>query len=71
MKKAYMKRIGTIVEKLEELIEEMEQDKEAIEDKANEHDRDMTDAEQERYDELDECIYELQNAIDYISEYSA
>ena len=60
-----------------EKIEKLRDKQEAIEEKAWEHDRDMTEKEAERYDEIEEEIEELeeemdnvQNAIDYLTDYT-
>ena len=42
------------MEKLEAKIEALQEKQEAIEERACEHDRDMTEKEQERYEALDE-----------------
>ena len=49
---------------------------EAIEEKADDHDRDLTEKEQERYDALEEQIEtlqgekgEIETALDYLREY--
>ena len=84
MKATYTKKIARLIEQMESLIEQMEQEQEnlqekidAIEEKAAEKDRDTTDAEdgriadlQEIQDEYCDCADQLQNAIDYISEYA-
>lgn len=69
--------LEAIIEKIEAKIEELEEKKEAIMDNACEHDREMTNAEYKRIDSLDEKIEELeeeadnvQNAIDYLSDYT-
>ena len=65
-----------ILEKLESKIEDLRVKQDAIAECAVEHDRDMTEREQERYDALEEQIDELQaeqdeieNALDYLREY--
>lgn len=72
----YLSRLETIAEDLDELIGELEEKRDAIEDNAIDHDRDMTDREQERYDALDEeienvrqCIDEIESAQYYLEDY--
>lgn len=69
--------LEAVMEKIEEKIEALEEKKEMIIDNACENDREITDAEYRRIDKIDEQIDELteeadniQNAIDYISEYA-
>ena len=52
----YYNKIQAIYESLDELIGELEEKQNAIEEKAIDHDRDMTEKEQERYDEIDEQL---------------
>lgn len=66
-----------IILKLEHKIEDLEEKKQAVIDNACEHDRVLTAAEERRIDGLDEKIDELnaeaddvQNAIDYLREYT-
>ena len=56
--------IDELREEIEEEIELIEEIEEAIEDKAYEHDRDMTDCEQERYDGLENRKDALQGLLD-------
>lgn len=63
-------------EEIEALIEIYQEKQEAIEEHAADMGRDMTEKEQERWDCIGEAIDdleteydEIQNAIDYISEY--
>jgi uncharacterized protein YukE len=70
MKKYYKNRIAKIVDMLDTLIAEMEEEVELIEDNANERFRDLTEKEEEKVEEYNDCISELQNAIDYIREYA-
>ena len=73
----YYNKITSIYEDLDNVIGMLEEKRDAIEDRAIEHDRDMSDAEQERYDAIDEQIEnirmamdELEGALSYIEEYS-
>ena len=73
----YYNKITNIYEDLDDVIGMLEERRDAIEDRAIEHDRDMSDAEQERYDAIDEQIEnirmamdELEGALSYIEEYS-
>ena len=52
----YYNKIQSIYDGLDDLIGQLEEKQNAIEDKAIEHDRDMTEQEQNRYDEIDEQI---------------
>ena len=79
-----MIKLNKQVESLEDLIEkigykidELEEKKQAIIDNACEHEREITSAEEKRIDAIDEKIEELeeeadaiQNAIDYLSDYT-
>lgn len=60
----YYDKIQAIYESLDELIGTLEENQIAIEDKAIEHDRDMTEKEQERYDEIDEQIRAIETCKD-------
>lgn len=60
----YYDRINTIYELLDDLIGELEETRDAIEDKAIERGRDMTEKEQERYEEIDEQIQAIENCKD-------
>lgn len=60
----YYDRINAIYESLDDLIGELEETRDAIEDKAIERDRDMTEKEQERYEEIDEQIQAIENCKD-------
>lgn len=71
-----MESLEKAQDKIDKRIEELEAKKVAIEDKAADEDREMTKSELDRYFRFDEeisdlrCEYdEIQNAIDYISEY--
>ena len=73
----YYDKIQAIYESLDELIVELEEKQNAIEEKAIDHDRDMTEREQERYDEIDnqltairECMDNLEYAMSDIEEYT-
>lgn len=66
-----------IMSKIETKIEELEEKKQAIIDNACEHDREITSAEENRMDKIDEKIDELneeaddiRNALDYLSNYT-
>lgn len=73
----YYNKIQEIYESLDELIGELEEKQNAIEEKAIDHDRDMTEKEQERYNEIDEqlvairaCMDNLEYAMSDIEEYT-
>ena len=69
--------LEAIMEKLEAKIDELKDKMDAIEENACDHDRDMTAAEQNRWYKTEEQIDELQseydeieNALDYLREYT-
>lgn len=67
----YWNRLQDIYEELDELIGDLEEKRDSIEERAIDHDRDMTEKEKERYDELDElieAIRECQDNIEYATE---
>lgn len=73
----YYDKIQAIYESLDKLIVELEDKQNAIEEKAIDHDRDMTEKEQERYDKIDEqlvaireCMDNLEYAMSDIEEYT-
>lgn len=73
----YYNKIQAIYDSLDNLIGKLEEKQNAIEDKAIEHDRDMTEKEQNRYDEIDEqiraidaCKDNLEYAMSEIEEYT-
>lgn len=66
-----------IINRIEIKVEELEDKKQAIIDNADEHDREITVSEEKRMDAIDEKIDELneeadniQNAIDYLRDYT-
>lgn len=72
----YNDKLVAIYEELDNLIGELEEKRDAIEERAIEKDRDMTDAEQGRYDEIDEqidavreCMDNIESAWDAIGDY--
>lgn len=72
-----VENLEDIINRIEMKIEELEEKKQAIIDNANEHDREITAAEEKRMDAIDEKIDELneeadniQNAIDYLRDYT-
>lgn len=72
-----VENLEDIIYKIETKIEELEEKKQAIIDNADEHDRELTSAEYRRMDSIDEKIDELneeadnvQNAIDYLKDYT-
>lgn len=69
-------KIQAIYDSLDDLIGELEETRDAIEEKAIDRDRDMTEKEQECYDEIDEqirtieeCRETLESAMFAIEEY--
>lgn len=74
----YYDKIEAINDSLDDLIGELEEKKDAIEENAIDRDRNMTEKEQERYDEIDEqisaieeCKDNLESAMYAIEVYSA
>lgn len=72
----YYDKIQATYEALDELIGELEEQRDAIEERAIDRDRDMTEKEQERYDAIDEqidaveeCKDNLESAMSAIEEY--
>lgn len=72
----YNDKLVAIYEELDNLIGELEEKRDAIEDRAIEKNRDMTDAEQGRYDEINEqidaireCMDNIESAWDVIGDY--
>lgn len=70
-----MKKLNTFYDKLQrvrenldDLIEQLEQTRDAIEEKALDKDRDMTDNEQERYDQFEQEISDIYDCIDTIEQ---
>lgn len=69
--------LENIIEKIEQRIEVLRLRKDAIEEKAGDEDRDMTQAEWNRFYKLEEQIEELEgekdeieNALDYLRDYT-
>lgn len=72
-----VEHLEDIINRIERKIEELEEKKQAIIDNADDHDREITTAEYRRMDAIDEKIDELneeadnvQNAIDYLRDYT-
>lgn len=55
--------LEAIKDQLDEIIGQLEEKRDAIEERALDRDRDMTEREQERYDALDNQIVCIQEAI--------
>ena len=69
--------LESILEKIEAKIEELQEKMDALEENACDHDRDMTDAEWNRWykweakrDEWQSEYDEIGNALDYLREYT-
>lgn len=60
----YYNKIQAAYEALDDLIGELEETRDAIEEKALDRDRDMTEKEQERYDAIDEQISAIEECKD-------
>ncbi len=72
-----VEKLEDIIETIENAIGELEEKKQAIIDNACDHDRELTSAEERHLDKIDEKIDELneeadsiQNAIDYLRDYT-
>lgn len=70
-------RLEDIRENIESKIDDLREKQEAIEAWADEYDRDLTDVEQTRYDKIEDDISELEyeidsidNALDYLRDYT-
>lgn len=67
-----IERINDLMAELQDMadtmVAELEEKRNAIEDKAIDNDRDMTDREQERYDKLDCMIDDLNAFMDELDE---
>lgn len=62
-----MKKLNKAIDLLEEAVEELEDKMYQMEEKAdNRNSGEMTEKEQERYDELYDMKGEIENALDYI-----
>ena len=51
---------------INDIISDLEEKRDSIEDNANDKDRDMTENEQEKHDEIDEKITDLKDCVEYI-----
>lgn len=72
----YYEKIQSIYDSLDDLIGELEEKRDAIEENAIDRDRDMTEKEQERFDDIvvqinaiEECKDNLDYAMSAIDEY--
>ena len=72
----YYEKIQAIYDSLDDLIGELEEKRDAIEENAIDRDRDMTEKEQERFDDIvvqinaiEECKDNLDYAMSAIDEY--
>ena len=68
--------LQAVIDKIQEKIDTLQEKMDALEEKAGDEDRDLTKAEQNRFDKWEEEISELedemdsvQNAIDYLMDY--
>ncbi len=73
----YYDKIQAIYDSFDDLIARLEENQNAIEEKAIDHDREMTETEQNKYDEIDEqiqaieaCKDNLEYAMSEIEEYT-
>ena len=69
-------KLQTLIDEMLEYIDVLEEKQMSIVDRADEHGRDMTEREQERYDEIEEemdsvreCIERVEYAQDSIEDY--
>lgn len=59
-------QLETIQERIEQKIDDLTDKLDAIEEKAADNDRDFTEAEQARYDKIEEEIMELKDELDCV-----
>ena len=69
-------KLNAIMENINDIISDLEENRDSIEDKAYNEDRSMTKREQINYDDLDEqissledCVAYIENAMDCLGEY--
>ena len=62
----FLEQLYSMQDEVDQMIGECEEKQDAIQDKAIEHDRDMTDSEQAKYDALDEKMNELREVLENI-----
>ena len=69
-------KLNAIMENINDIILDLGEKRNSIKDKAYDEDRGMTKKEQERYDEIDEkiinledCVAYIENAMDCLEEY--
>ena len=69
-------KLNAIMENINDIILDLGEKRNSIKDKAYDEDRAMTKKEQERYDEIDEkiinledCVAYIENAMDCLEEY--
>ena len=61
-------KLNAIMENINDIILDLEEKRDNIKDKAYDEDRGMTKREQERYDEIDEQISNLEDCVEYIED---
>lgn len=59
-------KLNDLMENINDIILDLEEKRDSIEDNANDKDRDMTEKEQEKYNEIDEQIFSLYVCVGYI-----
>ncbi len=62
--------LSTICIKLESIKEKLEEKIKAIEDRAYEHDRDLTEREEERIEEMQGEVDAIEDALDHLRNYA-
>ena len=69
-------KLNAIMENINDIISDLEEKRDSIADNANDKDRDMTEKEQGKYNEIDEqisnledCVAYIENAMDCLEEY--
>ena len=61
-------RLDAIAEQIETKCDQLDDKMQAIQDKADEHDRDLTETEQKRFDDIEGDIMELKEELDAIND---
>ena len=65
---SYYNNLKAMTLSINDIISALEENRDSIDDKAYEEDRDMTIMEQERHDKLNEQISDLEDCVGYIKD---